>query len=64
MKTTKKDWLLQDITENDMLTTLTYFNKGIEDKEDINKFDMFWIEQLKTEVNNTIKRMKEFNKID
>jgi len=59
-----KEMILNAITKNDMLECVNYFNHNLKNKEDINKIDLFWLLQLKLEVQNTIIRAKEFNKLD
>ena len=57
-----KEMILNAIISNDMITSLKYFNDNLKDKNDINKIDLFWIMQLKQEIDNTIHRIKAFNK--
>ena len=59
----KKERILNAIISNDMSECINNFNKNLEDKNDINKIDLFWLEQLKLEISNTIIRVKEFNKL-
>ena len=48
---------------NELETTCKYcLNEYERDIEDINKLDLFWLEQLQVHVSNLIHRTKIFNK--
>ena len=60
---TKKESILDAIISNCIEECSSKFNKELKNKDDINKIDLFWLEQMKLEVSNTIIRVKEFNKL-
>lgn len=63
---TKQEMLESIFNEaNELETTFKYcLNEYERDIEDINKLDLFWLEQLQINVSNLIHRTKIFNKMD
>ena len=63
--TPKKDILNKIEVEKEDLKVLVYdIANDFEDKEDINKLDLFWLDQAKTTINNLIHLAKKFNSMD
>jgi len=59
---TKQDILNKiEVEKDEVKVCINYFSSLFEDKDDINKLDLFWLEQAKTGINNLIHLAKKFN---
>jgi len=60
----KKENILTAIIDSDMRECLDSFETPLDNRKNVNKIDLFWLEQLQQEVKNVIHRVKVFNQLD